>query len=114
MTKEILGRTLAKLMAIQGEFNALDISDIICIYLKYDFMPAELELMVQESYRFLKRHVNDICIEKIWLHLPASVNKGYLKIKFVEEIITTIEILRKGRNMSEVIWKKIQPTFQDF
>jgi hypothetical protein len=37
-----------------------------------------------------------------------------LKIKFVEEIIATVEILRKGRNMSEVIWKKMQPTFQEF
>lgn len=68
--------------------------------------------MLEESYSILKRYINDICIEKIWTHLPSSLNKGYLKVKFVEEIITTIEILRKGKNMSEVIWKKMQPTFQ--
>jgi hypothetical protein len=35
MTKEILGKTLKKLLAIRNEFNVLDISDIICIYLKH-------------------------------------------------------------------------------
>jgi hypothetical protein len=70
--------------------------------------------MIQESYAYLKRHVNDICIEKIWAYIPKAVNKGHLRVKFVEEIITTIEILRKGKNMSEVIWKKMQPTFQEF
>lgn len=35
MTKDILRKALIKLQSIQREFNALDISDIICIYLKH-------------------------------------------------------------------------------
>lgn len=70
--------------------------------------------MVQESYAVLKRHVNDVCLEKIWEHFPRSVNEGRLKAGLVEEMMGTLEILRKGRNMSEVIWKRIQPTFQQF
>lgn len=35
MTKEVLEKTLKKLLALKNEFNALDISDIIAIYLKH-------------------------------------------------------------------------------
>jgi hypothetical protein len=62
MTPEILKTTLLRLKALQAEFNVLDLSDIICIYLKYQFIPPELELILQDSYSILKRHINDICI----------------------------------------------------
>jgi len=45
--------------------------------------------------------------------VPISLNSGKLKVAFVEDLITTIKILRKSKNMSEVIWKKIQPTFKE-
>jgi hypothetical protein len=45
------------------------------------------------------------------MHIPGNLNNGKLKIAFVEDVITTILILRKGDNMSQVIWKKLQPTF---
>jgi hypothetical protein len=31
----------------------------------------------------------------------------------VEDVVTTISILRKGGNMGEVIWHKIKPTFKN-
>jgi hypothetical protein len=46
------------------------------------------------------------------MHIPENLNNGKLKIAFVEDVITTILILRKGDNMSQVIWKKLQPTFK--
>jgi hypothetical protein len=91
----------------------LDISDIIKIYLKHGFVTESFEVLVRESYGVLKRHINDICIEKIWAYIPENINGGKLKVQFVEDVITTILILRKGDNMSEVIWKKIQPTFNN-
>jgi hypothetical protein len=42
MTEQILKKGLVKLQAIQGELNVLDLSDIIYIYLKYEYIPAEL------------------------------------------------------------------------
>lgn len=64
-------------------------------------------VLFEKSYASLKSNVNDICFEKIWAYFPECVNKGRLRVALVEEIITTLQILRKSRYMSEVIWKRI-------
>lgn len=43
--------------------------------------------------------------------MPESLNEGRVRIRFVEEVIETIKILRKSRNMGEVIWKRVKATF---
>lgn len=79
-----------KLKSVQREFNVLDLADILCIYLKHRHTPTHFETMVQESYVVLKRHVNDVCFEKIWEYLPRSVNEGRLKAGLVEEMMGTL------------------------
>ncbi len=112
LTHEHLKLCLRKLKSVQREFNALDVADIIQIYLKHHYLEEPFEAMIRESYAAVKRHINDICLEKIWLHVPESLNAGRLQIGFVEDVVTTISILRKGGNMGEVIWHKIKPTFK--
>mgnify|MGYP000886433329 CR=1 FL=1 len=43
--------------------------------------------------------------------MPTALNEGRVRIKFVESVIQTILILRKGRNMGEIVWKRIRLTF---
>ena len=70
--------------------------------------------MLQIAFRALKRNVNDVAFEKIWFSFPEVVNKGYLKISFVEDIIKTLSTLKKKGIISEKIWKGIEKSFSKF
>lgn len=68
--------------------NVIDIGEICNIYFEamadsYQVSP-ELERVLTEMYKILKRNINDVPFEKIWKHLPAVVNRGYLQVEFVE------------------------------
>jgi hypothetical protein len=41
-----------------------------------------------------------------------QLNKGRLRVDFVEAVIGTLLILRKGHNMGEVVWKRVSETFR--
>jgi hypothetical protein len=47
VTKELLERVLVKLKALKDEFNVLDMSDFINIYLKHKFTGNGFEAMAE-------------------------------------------------------------------
>lgn len=65
-------------------------------------------------YKILCTNMNEVSFEKIWKHLPFVVNKGYLKIDFVEEVLKTLKILRKKNIFPERIWIPLKKSFQEF
>ena len=65
-------------------------------------------------YDVLKRNINHVTFEKIWEFLPQTVNMGFLKISFVEEIISTLSILRKKNMFPDRIWKTLKRSFEEF
>ena len=50
-------------------------------------------------------------MEKMWEFMPQSINRGGVRVGLTEMMCETILILRKSRNMSEVIWRRISDTF---
>lgn len=62
----------------------------------------------------MKRNINDVALEKIWEHLPEMVNRGFLKIRFVENVITTMQVLRKKDMLGWRIWDNLRKSFWKF
>ncbi len=62
VTPELLRSVLKKLKSIKREFNVLDLSDFINIYLKHKFTGEGFEEMIEESYTVLRRNVDDVCL----------------------------------------------------
>jgi hypothetical protein len=60
LSPELLGRIFGKLLAIKNEFNVLDLSSFINIYLKHSFAHPAFDPMVSELYSTLRRNVDDI------------------------------------------------------
>ncbi|CAM6002164.1 unnamed protein product [Sphagnum balticum] len=83
MSEGVLKQALKKIVAVEREMNALDLADVISIYLKYEYLPEKLEALLDRSYNNLKRNVNDQCLAKIWPHIPRSLTSGKLKRNFV-------------------------------
>ena len=73
-----------------------------------------MEETLSEMYDILKLNINEITFEKIWEYLPETVNMGYLKIHFVEEIVRTLEILKRKNMFPERIWKTLKSSFREF
>ena len=74
VNRQLLERVLTKLKALKGEFNVLDMSDFVSIYLKHGFTGSGFEVMAEESYDLLKRNVEEVSLEKIWKHMPLALN----------------------------------------
>ena len=87
LTKELLQKILVRLKALKDEFNVLDLSDFISIYLKHKFTGHGFEKIAEDSYDLLKRNVDEISLQKIWQHLPLALNEGRVRIKFVEQVL---------------------------
>lgn len=67
-----------------------------------------MEDMLANSYETLKNNINQVAFMKIWKYLPKIVNCGYLKINFVQTVLSTMKILRKKNMFPERIWKTIR------
>lgn len=99
--------------------NVIDIGEICNIYFEamashsYRISP-ELENALTTMYKVLSRNINEVSFEKIWKNLPVVVNRGYLQIEFVEEIMKTLRIMRKKDLFPHRIWMPLKNSFQSF
>lgn len=46
---------------MKNEFNVLDLSDFINIFLKHKFRHEQFDQMMQETYDSLKRNIDEVC-----------------------------------------------------
>ena len=111
VTPALLTSAFKKLRSIRREFNIIDLSNIIRLYLKHDYQSQEFDQLAEDGYRELKKNIDDVCMEKMWEFMPQSINRGGVRVGLTEMMCETILILRKSRNMSEVIWRRISDTF---
>ena len=111
VTPALLTSVFKKLRSIRREFNIIDLSNIIRLYLKHDYQSQEFDQLAEDGYRELKKNIDDVCMEKMWEFMPQSINRGRVRVGLTEMMCETILILRKSRNMSEVIWRRISDTF---
>ena len=65
-------------------------------------------------YNILKLNVNDSAFEKIWKNFAPVVNRGYLDVNFVQEVIKTMKILRKKGKFAERVWRNVRINFKEF
>ena len=111
VTPALLTSVFKKLRSIRREFNIIDLSNIIRLYLKHGYQSQEFDQLAEDGYRELKKNIDDVCMEKMWEFMPQSINRGGVRVGLTEMMCETILILRKSRNMSEVIWRRISDTF---
>lgn len=69
---------------------------------------------MEESYKFLRQNINEVAFEKIWKLMPEVMNKGHLRVGFVEEVLKTLKILRKKNLFSERVWVQLRGNFTRF
>ncbi len=46
--------------------------------------------------------------------MPDVINKGFLQVQFMEEVIKTLKILHKKNMFPERIWKPLRQSFKKF
>ena len=73
-----------------------------------------MEELMEESYKFLRQNINEVAFEKIWKLMPEVMNKGHLRVGFVEEVLKTLKILRKKNLFSERVWVQLRGNFTRF
>ena len=70
--------------------------------------------MLEECYKRLKRNINEVAFEKVWKDLARVVNRGYLRVGFVEAVLVTLQVLRKKGMFSERVWLQLKRQFFQF
>ena len=62
LTPSLLTSIFKKLLRLRDEFNVLDLSDFLHIFLKHSFKHPSFNPLIEGSYSTLRRNIDDICL----------------------------------------------------
>ena len=90
LTTRYLLKILKKLYIVSSEFNVLDLADVINIYSKHNLSSPKYEKLISQCYNSLKTNIDDVCMEKMWEHIPECINNGKITVEMVEKMCETL------------------------
>lgn len=84
LTNEILFKAERNIVLRRKEMNVIDVGDTCALYFRAACqgyrLSQELEVVLTDMYKLLRKNVNEVTLDKIWKDLPTVINQGYLQV----------------------------------